>query len=205
MKKTTLTLGLMAIVVLALSACSSLASVFDEGNEQLDTGMEHLMEATRLGQAGDEAGATAAYKLAQAAFGQAVESFQEVLERDPEHVSAMTNLGATYYNLNQLDLAIAQYQRALELEPDDAGIRSNLAAAHVQAGEWALALEQYEAAIELDPQLAQAHFGLGVVALHRENRERAIEAFEAFQSLDDGSDPMATLGAEQYLMELRGQ
>jgi tetratricopeptide (TPR) repeat protein len=138
-------------------------------------------------------------------FEEAVAAYQAALELEPDHVSAMINLGVAYYNLQQLDQAIAEYQKALRVAPEDEAIHSNLAAAYVQQGKLEEALAAYTRALELEPTLSQAHFGLGVVYMQMGENEDAIEAFENFQKYDSGDDAMATTQAEEYLTQLRGQ
>ena len=138
-------------------------------------------------------------------FEEAITAYQSALELEPDHVSAMTNLGVAYYNNGQLDEAVAEYQKALEVAPEDEAIHSNLAAAYVQQGKLEEALASYTRAVELEPTLSQAYFGLGVVYMQTERTEDAIQAFENFQKYDTGEDAMATTQAEQYLNQLRGQ
>jgi Flp pilus assembly protein TadD len=182
---------------------STSASLFERANEHANVGMSHLVAAAQYSQAGDQEAMQEEVRLANDEFGQAVTMFEELLAREPEHVSAMVNLGAVYYNLGDLDQAIAQYERALELEPDDAGIHSNLAAAHFQNGTLDQALSEYQQAVELDPTLAEAHFGLGVTYSEMGIDDKAIEAFERFQALDKGTDPIASQQAVLHLQRLR--
>ena len=178
---------LAAVIILVLAACGGSTEPTPEGPS-----VEELFQkGNELAQAGE--------------FDQAIVEYLALLELDPEHVSALTNLGVAYYSTGQLEEAIKQYESARELEPDDADIRSNLAAAYVQMGRLDDALEQYLKAIELKADLAEAHFGLGVVYLQLGQTQESIKAFEAFQSHDSGNDTIATEQAEQYLQQLRGQ
>jgi Flp pilus assembly protein TadD len=152
----------------------------------------------------------AQYKLVQ--LEQAIETYTKALAIEPDNVDVMSNLGAAYYRFGQLDNAIEIYNRAMAIAPDDAGIRSNLAAAYFQKYEpdgptdyLDMALEQYNKAVELQPDLAEAYYGRGVVYLVLKRVDEAIAAFEKFQELDTGTDPDATLGAQEILDQLRGQ
>ncbi|HSJ54516.1 MAG TPA: tetratricopeptide repeat protein [Anaerolineae bacterium] len=138
-------------------------------------------------------------------FEEAISAYQAALELEPDHVSAMTNLGVAYYNNGQLDEAVSEYLKALAVSPDDEAIHSNLAAAYVQQGKLEEALASYTRALEIEPTLSQAYFGLGVVYMQMEQTEDAIQAFENFQKYDNGEDSVATSQAEQYLNQLRGQ
>lgn len=171
---------LALILVLALAACGDRVSAeahFEKGNE--------------FAQAGE--------------FDKAIAEYEAVLQKDPDHVSTLSNLGVVYYNLGQLEEAIEHYQKAIEIAPEDADIHSNLAAAYVQEMQLDRALEEYEAAVDLNPELAEAHFGLGVVHLQMSRTDEAIMAFERFLELDAGKDPTATELANQYLQRLMDQ
>ncbi len=137
-------------------------------------------------------------------FEEAIAEYEAALALEPDHVSALTNLGVAYYNTEQFEQAIAQYQEALQKAPDDAAVRSNLAAAYVRVGALDTALQEYQRAVELEPDLAQAHFGLAVVYIEMGDTAKAIESLERFQALDTGEDSMATDLARQYLEQLKG-
>jgi Flp pilus assembly protein TadD len=172
-------LSIVVLILLVLAACGDTVSPD-----------EHFQKGNEAAQAGD--------------YEQAIVEFEAVLEKEPENVSAMSNLGVVYYNLGRLDEAIEQYQKAIEIAPEDADIHSNLAAAYVQQNQLDKGLEEYQAAVDLNPRLAEAFFGLGVVYLQTGDADGAIQAFEKFQELDTGKDPMATDLAEQYLEQLKG-
>jgi Flp pilus assembly protein TadD len=180
-------------IVLALAACGPTTPT-----EALPSAEDHFMQGNEFSQTGD--------------FEKAVAEYKKVLDLEPQHVDAMSNLGVAYYNLGQLDEAIEQYSKAIEIAPSDADIHSNLAAAYVQKyqssraqGQLESALEEYTEAVELEPNLAEAHFGLGVVYVLLERNDEAILAFARFQELDTGKDPLATENAAEYLKQLRGQ
>ncbi len=203
MKRLSMALGLALFIVVFVSACGGTAALFDEANEHADQGMRHLADATQYSQAGDEEAAQEELQQSESEFKEAVAKYEEILRAEPEHTSAMVNLGTVYYNLGQLAKATEQYRRALELEPDDAGTHSNLAAALFQLNDVDGALHEYLLAVELDPNLAEAHFGLGVVYLQLNQPDKATTAFETFQDLDQGTDPIASQQAEQYLQQLK--
>jgi tetratricopeptide (TPR) repeat protein len=180
-------------IVIALAACGPATPT-----EEPPSAEEHFILGNEFSQTGD--------------FEKAVEEYKKVLELDPQHVDAISNLGVAYYNLGQLDEAIEQYSKAIEIAPRDADIYSNLAAAHVQKYQLSgaqdqleSALEEYTEAVELEPNLPEAHFGLGVVHILLQRTDEAILAFTRFQELDTGKDPLATKNAVEYLKQLRGQ
>jgi tetratricopeptide (TPR) repeat protein len=168
-------------------------------------GGEYLRSSSQYQAQGYADTADTEFEQAQEQYRQAIDSFEAVLEQEPENTSALINLGAAYYSALDADSAISSYQRALELDPDDAAIHSNLAAVYVNLQQLDSALAEYQRALELDPELAEAHFGLGVVYWQMQNTDRAISSFEKFQELDTGTDPLASSQAAEYLRELRGE
>jgi tetratricopeptide (TPR) repeat protein len=174
-------LGVMALMLLlSLTACGDRATADD-----------HFQKGNEFAQAGE--------------LEKAIAEYEAVLEKDPDHVSAMSNLGVVYYNLGQLEEAIEYYQKAIGAAPEDADIHSNLAAAYVQQMQLDKALQEYQEAVKLNPELAEAHFGLGVVHFQMSRGDEAIIAFERFLELDAGTDPTATDLANQYLQQLMDQ
>ncbi|MHC4224639.1 MAG: tetratricopeptide repeat protein, partial [Planctomycetota bacterium] len=54
------------------------------------------------------------------------EDFEFVLERDPDHLAALVNLGQLSYMERRLEEAVKLWRHALELRPSDADIRARL-------------------------------------------------------------------------------
>jgi Flp pilus assembly protein TadD len=92
-------------------------------------------------------------------------AYVEVLDRDPLHLGALTNLGSILHGLGARDVARAFYTKAVVEHPGDAIARINLGNALVEDGELEAARFHYEAALTLVPGHPNAHFALA--ALHR--------------------------------------
>ena len=58
--------------------------------------------------------------------------YQKVLERNPQHPLARSNLGNVYCAIKKPDQAIEQYQQALALKPSSAAAHFNLSRAYLQ-------------------------------------------------------------------------
>jgi hypothetical protein len=108
-------------------------------------------------------------------------AYVEVLDRDPAHLGALTNLGSILHGAGMRDVARAFYTKAVVEHPADAIARINLGNAFVEDGELAPARFHYEAALTLEPDHPNAHFALarllealGDAAAAREHRERAF-------------------------------
>jgi tetratricopeptide (TPR) repeat protein len=113
--------------------------------------------------------------------------------------------------MGRLSEALSAYDAALAVSPNDADVHYNKGATYVQQAlqvsppDEALmrqGVSEFQRALELDPNLPQVHFSLGVVYDRRGQKQEAISEFQLFLELDDGSDPMATAAAQEYLSQL---
>ena len=145
-------------------------------------------------------------------FDKAVTAFSKAIDIDPKNDKAYANLGATLYVLEDLDSAENAYLKAIEISPNDADFIYNLGAIYLQqaiqtsppnAEKLQLAQSKIENAIKLSPEKAQPYYGLGAINQFLGNNTEAIAAFEKFLALDDGSDPIATNQATQFLNILK--
>lgn len=85
----------------------------------------------------------------------AIKSFKRVIDANPDHAMAYTNMAYSYRKLGDYKRAVSLYEKALKLEP-------NLPEAHEYMGEALLALGKVEEAKKhlailekLDPKMAE--------------------------------------------------
>ena len=64
----------------------------------------------------------------------AITAFEEVVKNEPNNISAIHNLGNSYYAVKQYGKSILLYERALKIAPDDAGLIKNIEAANRKLG-----------------------------------------------------------------------
>ncbi len=88
----------------------------------------------------------------------AAASYQEVLQRSPQHADAHINLGRILHERGDLPGAETHYRAALETRPFDATAHFNLGVALEDQGRHAEALEAYQSAIAADGRNADAHY-----------------------------------------------
>lgn len=87
-------------------------------------------------------------------------AYVAVLERDPAHLGALTNLGSILHTAGVRDVARAFYAKAVVEHPSEAVARINLGNALVEDGELEVARFHYDAALTLVPGHPNAHFAL---------------------------------------------
>jgi serine/threonine-protein kinase len=96
-------------------------------------------------------------KASEAAFEAAIKLYENVAPRDPGHVTALIELGVTYFYRGDVRGAIALYQRALKADEtvdgrDDGEMQTiygNLGIAYMNVGEFVPAVSAYQGAAEL--------------------------------------------------------
>jgi Flp pilus assembly protein TadD len=126
---------------------------------------------------------------------EAIEQYQAVLALAPNNASAITNLGAAYYQMGKLDQAIAQYQAALQLTPDDAETHYLLGAAYIQQNQVAKAQSEFQTALKSNPNLAPAYIGLGNAQLLQSDLEGAVSSLtKATQLAPNSPEALYALG-----------
>jgi tetratricopeptide (TPR) repeat protein len=140
-------MGICLAALLALAACGSTESAFEQGNEHFQQGSEHALASGEHSQAGESDKAQSESEKAQAEFDKALEQYEAVLAKEPENVSAMVNLGIVYYTKGQLDQAISQYNKALA---DLAEAHFGLGVVYIQKGQKEDSIRAFERFLELD-------------------------------------------------------
>jgi len=137
------------------------------------------------------------------------------LERNPDNIYFLTQLGTSYFDLGRIYqylnddamgiqnfvAAVELYGTVLEAEPGNVDVRVNRAAAAFRAGFFELAREEFELSLELDPAHLYAHYSYGVFLLFGlQNPAEAITRFERVLELNS-SDPQMVLAVRQLMAQ----
>ncbi len=86
-------------------------------------------------------------------FGSALESFNAIIERDPEFAEGWNKRATLYYLMGRLDDSIADVERTLALEPRHFGALSGLGLIYTALEDAEAALTWFELAIEVNPHM----------------------------------------------------
>jgi predicted TPR repeat methyltransferase len=124
-----------------------------------------LARGRRLSDAGDHAGAAAA--------------FEAVLARTPHDAEAHFRLGIARRDLQQLDAAAAAYRRAIALRPAYIEAHNNLGAVLQMLGDATGAQAAWRRAVELRPDFAQPYLNLGRLLAAHGDAAGAAQTFSA--------------------------
>jgi tetratricopeptide (TPR) repeat protein len=111
-------------------------------------------------------------------YEEAIASFDQAIELQPDHATAWYNRGIALKTLGQLEQAIASYDKAIELQPDDATAWNNRGIALYFLGQLEQAIASYDKAIELKPDEAFAWNNRGTALYFLGHLEQAIASFD---------------------------
>ncbi len=90
-------------------------------------------------------------------------AYGAVLERDPRHLGALTNLGLLVRDTGDLAAARGFFEHALAAHPQAVVAHVNLARTVFEQGDADAAIARYRAALALDPASFPVHHGLGLL------------------------------------------
>ena len=113
----------------------------------------------------------------------AINLFKRVVEADPKHKTAWTNLGRAYMGLRQTDNAIAAFRKQTEVNEYDESAYNNLAWAYSTDRKYDQAAEAYKKAIEINPLSDFAHAALGYMYSEAKQYDKAVPELEKAVSL----------------------
>ena len=81
---------------------------------------------------------------------EALNYFQQALEKRPDFGDALNAIGVIYTKRREFDTALDYYNRALQLLPSDAGVRMNIVLTYVLMGQRGEAQREFERVIQMD-------------------------------------------------------
>jgi tetratricopeptide (TPR) repeat protein len=119
----------------------------------------------------------------------AAAAYRHVLEREPDNLDAMRNLGNVAFDQNQPDIAAGYYQQYLKIKPDDLNVRTDLGTMYLSGGKTDEAIREYDAVMQADPKFFQAQFNLAIAYRTLGDEQKMQAALEKASTLatDDRS------------------
>jgi tetratricopeptide (TPR) repeat protein len=115
---------------------------------------------------------------------QAIETYQQVLDLDPDHAAAHINLGTLHYNRQEYALAEKHYRRAIEVDPRYALAYFDLGNVLDETGRVTEAIQTYSTALQLAPTYADAHYNLALAYEKIKEPRNALRHWRAYVKLD---------------------
>ncbi|MHC4839451.1 MAG: tetratricopeptide repeat protein [Planctomycetota bacterium] len=122
--------------------------------------------------------------LDQGQFNQALEHFQQAVDRDYVDTDILGPMGEALFELGRVNEALGFFNRAVKASPDD-GDKALLwkGICYLELQKHRRALSAFNRLIEKDPNNAQAHFKRGLALIETGSPKRALEALETAQGL----------------------
>lgn len=119
-------------------------------------------------------------KATEGDYQKALELYKKVVQADPDHSYAWTQIGYLYRKLEKHDEALNSYQKALELDENNIHILTGLGKVYEEIKEYNKALNLYLKAEEIAPSDIHAKMGSTNVFAKLDEYEKAIQkAIEA--------------------------
>jgi len=110
-----------------------------------------------------------------------IRELKRQLQKKPDQVRLLVQLGNTYFDDNRYSEAIEAYSKALALEPGNPDVLTDLGIMHRRNGDPEKAAECFRQAALLSPDHAQCRLNLGIVLFFDlKDPEGAVRALEEF-------------------------
>ncbi|HXQ20920.1 MAG TPA: tetratricopeptide repeat protein [Candidatus Acidoferrales bacterium] len=110
-------------------------------------------------------------------------SYQHVLEREPQNLDVIRNLGNIAFDQDDTATAIDFYQRYLKQKPDDLNVQTDLGTMYLAGGKADQAIQQYTSVLKVNPSFFQAQLNMGIAYRSLNQTDQAIAALEKARSL----------------------
>jgi lipoprotein NlpI len=115
---------------------------------------------------------------------EALELLLRLSREAPDKPNVFTNLGLTYFQLQQAELAEKAFVQALARNADDAIAHNHLGILKRRKGQFQDALLEYQRAIEIDSGYARAYLNLGILFdLYLQDLGKALQQYRKYMEL----------------------
>jgi tetratricopeptide (TPR) repeat protein len=111
-------------------------------------------------------------------YTQALEILSVLISQQPNNAHHYNNRGLIYFQLGEIDQAIADYNRAIKLNRQLATAYNNRGNAYAAQGKLVAAIVNYDKAIDLNPVYLRAWINRGITFRDLEQYELALENFD---------------------------
>lgn len=114
----------------------------------------------------------------------AIQSYQKVLELDPNHIEAYNNLGILYQEIGDLDKAYQSYQKAIEINPRYEKALNNAGIILLLKGEEEQAIAIFQNILSFNPDHLESHIHLGTLYKKKGLIEKGIDSYQKALKID---------------------
>jgi tetratricopeptide (TPR) repeat protein len=113
----------------------------------------------------------------------AFSSYRHVLERAPNDLDALREVGNIYYDFEEYGKAVEYYQKYLALNPEDPRVRTDLGTMYLYTNDADRAIAEYQKVLAKTPGFFQAHFNLGIAYQEKGEAAKARESLVRAKAL----------------------
>jgi len=121
---------------------------------------------------------------------EAIDTYQKVLEMEPDHAAAHINRGTLYYNRQDYAQAEKHYRCAIQIDSRYSLAYFDLGNVLDETGRVTEAIQTYKTALQLAPTYADAHYNLALAYEKIKEPRHALKHWRAYVKLDS-SGPWA--------------
>ena len=116
----------------------------------------------------------------------AEKQYQAILEKTPDNLYALCNLGVVYVRMGKLRAAESTLKKALTASPQDEFAHTTLGIVYYRQSRFDNALAELSRAVEINPNSATAHNYLGITASQKGRQQQAEK--EILQAIANNPD-----------------
>ena len=108
----------------------------------------------------------------------AIQSYQKVMELDPNYVEAYNNLGIIYQEMGDLEKALEAYRKSIEINPRYEKAYNNRGIVFYLQGRDEEALASFQKALALNPNNIESYINMGILFKNKGQIAKAIESYQ---------------------------
>ncbi len=123
---------------------------------------------------------------------------KSILEKDPNNLQALINLGNAYFDTDRYQEAIDAYSKALAINPKNPDVRTDMGIMYRKLGQFDKALEAFRQAARDDSRHPNSRFNLGIVLQNdKKDFQAASQAWEDFLKVVPPDDERVTMAKQE--------
>ncbi|WP_415286948.1 tetratricopeptide repeat protein [Candidatus Pelagibacter sp. Uisw_104] len=104
--------------------------------------------------------------------------YNEILDKEPNHIGALNNIATVFSDLNDIPSAIICYKKIIKIEPSFFNAYYNLGNILFSMKDFIKAKDYYKKATNINPNSVDAQFNLGVAYKKLEDNAKAISCYK---------------------------
>ena len=125
-------------------------------------------------------------------------AFEQLLQHDPNNLSALVNLGVLLRDLGEYPESLRRFHAALAIAPGSAELHVHLGDLAAAGKDWPAAVAAYETALAIDPRSATAQLHLGSACQTQGLHDEAIGHYRNALAIQPDLTSATTISAPRW-------